>query len=863
MESLTSNLPDLDDDDDFQSPADSQRNRNRLSLTKSNVKKRKSGEEYEDIDAIFGEVSPLAKKTKPAPARTKRSKSSVDEEKENNPWESEGDVEDLLGVNEIPKVDLNNILDVPQDTQPLWKQSVSMKSAHQLSPEPDQEDDDDDDVPLVTQEMVNNDPDFMMDDIDEEDFINLSLDMDQSKVSLERLQVDFLTQVAQEDIAGYRSAKEDDDSIDLPDIPDVFEEFDNVNEEDSRDSDRIIGPSPVKQNSKRVSGRFSTSGEVNITVPTPSPRTSSPSIEGDHDSLKYVLDNALEIRNRLFKDRNFHKAVSKLSQSEAVMLKTEHTCLSNITSDVFMWLPFNNLNSIPYELSQDLSKVQDCLYRLQKKLKEYENAHTVSGHDPPIHISSQDDSPPFELSPEQSSTSNHTYPSSFHINSTLSTEQKKKQFSFKKPGNKSKDTQPLPPVQTLSTPISKSFNFPSSKSSVDDSPGYGDSGYQGTSSRSNTTAKSYMSSNQNNYATAGTQFIEDYHTQATQRNVSSKDEIRDVNNTGDKCDDINTEGKFIGQARNDGKCPVLSNEDHTFSREVREAVSKTFGLKSFRPNQLQAINSVLLRHDTFVLMPTGGGKSLCYQLPAVVLRGVTVVLSPLVSLIQDQVTKLTGLGIPADHMTGMTGEDYARQNRTFTKLRSSRPDMLLYATPEKVCQSEGLKDVLTSVHRRGLLAMFVIDEAHCVSQWGHDFRPDYKKLSNLRSIFPGIPFMALTATATPRVRSDILHQLGMRDTKWFLSSFNRTNLKYEVRTKKGKAGVVQEIASLIQNNFCDGKTGRVQSGIVYCLSQRDCDDTADKLASMVRGLTVKPYHAGLDNKERAQTQQDWIQDKVR
>ena len=200
----------------------------------------------------------MAKRTRPAPALLRRS--SLDEEKENNHWDTEGDTEELLRGSELPKINLNNLLDEPQRNPPRQKSSLSVKGSHQLSPEPGEEgEDEDDDVPLVTQGMEREEPYFGMDDFDDDDFINLSLDMDQSKVSLERLQVDYLTQVAQEeDNAGYSS---DDDSPGLPDIPDVFEDFNEEpgnNEEDSRDSDMIIGPSPVKKKPARASGRFST-----------------------------------------------------------------------------------------------------------------------------------------------------------------------------------------------------------------------------------------------------------------------------------------------------------------------------------------------------------------------------------------------------------------------------------------------------------------------------------------------------------------------------------------------------------------------------------------------------------------------------
>lgn len=156
---------------------------------------------------------------------------------------------------------------------------------------------------------------------------------------------------------------------------------------------------------------------------------------------------------------------------------------------------------------------------------------------------------------------------------------------------------------------------------------------------------------------------------------------------------------------------------------------------------------------------------------------------------------------------------------------------IVYVTPEKLVASSKLKDVLTTLYQKNLIARFVIDEAHCVSQWGHDFRPDYKRLSALRQEFKNVPTMALTATATPRVRTDILHQLGMRSPKWFLCSFNRPNLKYEVRPKKGK-GTLEEMVELLRT-----PRFRNKSGIVYCLSRADCDNMANDLKQ--NGLSVK------------------------
>ncbi|KAI8917745.1 P-loop containing nucleoside triphosphate hydrolase protein [Powellomyces hirtus] len=294
---------------------------------------------------------------------------------------------------------------------------------------------------------------------------------------------------------------------------------------------------------------------------------------------------------------------------------------------------------------------------------------------------------------------------------------------------------------------------------------------------------------------------------------------------------------------------------HPWSRDVRKALTQLFKLTEFRQNQLEAINACLAGRDCFILMPTGGGKSLCYQLPACIpsgtTRGITLVVSPLLSLIADQVQRLNSQKIHAIPMTGtLTAE---QKRRAFDEIFDENPKLrLVYVTPEMIMNSPKFQDALRFLHGRGRLARLVIDEAHCVSQWGHDFRPDYKLLGTFRKDYPGVPIMALTATANEKVKMDIIDCLGIHNCARFVQSFNRSNLRYEVR-KKEKA-VINDIIPWIQTFYPD------KSGIIYCGSRRACEEVTDKLKK--RGLGIEFYHAGLEKEDRMRVQQQWATGQV-
>ncbi|KAL7932788.1 hypothetical protein V8C35DRAFT_306785 [Trichoderma chlorosporum] len=299
---------------------------------------------------------------------------------------------------------------------------------------------------------------------------------------------------------------------------------------------------------------------------------------------------------------------------------------------------------------------------------------------------------------------------------------------------------------------------------------------------------------------------------------------------------------------------------HPWSADVQKTLKDRFRMKGFRQNQLEAINATLAGDDAFVLMPTGGGKSLCYQLPAVVksgrTRGVTIVVSPLLSLMQDQVDHMKALGIQAVAFNSECSPEYKRQVMSaFNERNPEHFIELLYVTPEMASKSPQFMNALQSLYRSRKFARIVIDEAHCVSQWGHDFRPDYKTLGQLRSKFPEVPVMALTATATQNVIVDIKHNLGMNNCQVFSQSFNRPNLYYEVRPKSSNPVVTQQIAALINSKYPN------VTGIVYTISRKQAEDVAQKLSD--NGITARHYHAAITPAEKVEVQTAWQKGHVK
>ncbi|KAK6726163.1 hypothetical protein RB195_004467 [Necator americanus] len=293
--------------------------------------------------------------------------------------------------------------------------------------------------------------------------------------------------------------------------------------------------------------------------------------------------------------------------------------------------------------------------------------------------------------------------------------------------------------------------------------------------------------------------------------------------------------------------------DGTFpwSDEVDTILKKVFRLSSFRPLQKEVINAIMSNLDTLVVMSTGAGKSLCYQLPAVAMKGLIVVISPLISLIEDQLTALRKLGIEGASLNQSTPKDDVKRIETYIA-QSNSPLRLLYITPEKLAKSKRLMNKLEKSAEVGTLKAFAIDEVHCCSQWGHDFRPDYKFLNILKRQFPNVPLLGLTATATANVLSDVKNMLDIPDAVVFKAGFNRTNLYYEV-LQKPDSDFGDELARLIKKRFPE------QSGIVYCFSRKDCEEVATQLRG--NGVRAAFYHADMDSARRTAVHEKWTSGK--
>jgi ATP-dependent DNA helicase RecQ len=276
--------------------------------------------------------------------------------------------------------------------------------------------------------------------------------------------------------------------------------------------------------------------------------------------------------------------------------------------------------------------------------------------------------------------------------------------------------------------------------------------------------------------------------------------------------------------------------------KTHQLLKTIFGYDSFRPLQEEIITNILEKKDSLIIMPTGGGKSLCYQIPALLFDGLTIVISPLISLMKDQVEQLRQLGVKTALLNSSLSPD--EYNRNYESVMSKKAK-LLYIAPESLQKNE-IVNLLKNVK----VDCITVDEAHCISEWGHDFRKDYRQLGTFRKGFAGAVCIGLTATATPRVQDDIIKNLNMSGHKKFIASFNRENLFLQVTPKRKPFD--QTVAFLNEH--------KNQSGIIYCFSRKQVDDLSERLSEI--GFSTKPYHAGLSDEERNENQDLFIKDKV-
>ncbi|XP_053659917.1 ATP-dependent DNA helicase Q1-like [Anopheles marshallii] len=296
-------------------------------------------------------------------------------------------------------------------------------------------------------------------------------------------------------------------------------------------------------------------------------------------------------------------------------------------------------------------------------------------------------------------------------------------------------------------------------------------------------------------------------------------------------------------------------EEFPWSAKARQLLSTVFSVKEYRPKQLATINALMSGHDVLFLAPTGAGKSLCFQLPALLSDGLTVVISPLISLMEDQVWSLDRLKIKAKLLCSTIDKNDINQiHRELSEKR--KPTLkLLYVTPERLSKSKRFMTALQKCYNNGHLDRFAIDEVHCCSQWGHDFRPDYKFLNVLKEMFPKSPLLGVTATATTKVISDVQTMLNIPDSLLFVASFNRPNLYYHVLAKPAsKQEQYDLITNLLVSRF------RNQSGIIYTYSMKDAVDISTALMS--RGLKAGPYHANLDSADRTKIHKLWYNEDL-